>query len=151
GDLACRLHDIAVKNDADPGRTRGLLAPGVGYPWVFPRALWTRDIVARSLEAMLAPMAWSPAGPAPEAGSPAGPAPEAGSPAGPAPDAAWLEEHALRPSSVDFLAGLEARAPERSVLRRSLGAIRSFVAQLDAETPASSRPTPSSPPSPATA
>ncbi len=113
GALANRLHDIAIANDVDPGRTRGLMAPGVGYPWVFPRALWTRDIVARSLEAMLAPMAWWPAGPAP--------------------DAAWLEEHALRPSSVDFVAGLEERAPERSVLRRSLAAIGSFVAQLDGE------------------
>ena len=121
--MACRLHDVAIANDIDPGRTRGLLAPGVGYPWVFPRALWTRDVVARSLEAMLAPLAWSPAGPAPEAESPAGPAPET----------AWLEEHALRLSSVDFLAGLEARAPEGSVLRRSLAAIRSFVAQLESE------------------
>ena len=121
--LACRLHDVAIANDVDPGRTRGLLAPGVGYPWVFPRALWTRDVVARSLEAMLAPLAWSPAGPAPEAGSPAGPAP----------DAAWLEEHGLRPSSVDFLADLEARSPDGSFLQRSLGAIRSFVAQLDGE------------------
>ena len=111
--MARRLHDIALENDADPGRIRGLLAPGVGYPWVFPRALWARDIVARSLEAMLAPLAWAPAGPAP--------------------DAAWLQDHALRSSSADFLTDLEARAPEGSVLRRSLGAIRSFVAQLDAE------------------
>jgi len=111
--MARRLHGIAVENGVDPGRIRGLLAPGVGYPWVFPRALWARDTVARSIEAMLAPLAWAPAGPPP--------------------DAAWLEEHALRSSSAEFLADLEARAPEGSVLRRSLGAIRSFVARLDAE------------------
>ena len=54
-------------------------------------------------------------------------------PNGQSPGAPWLEEHALRPSSVDFLAGLEGRAPDGSVLRRSLAAIRSFAAQLDGE------------------
>jgi hypothetical protein len=109
-DLARRLHDVALSHDVDPGRIRGLLGPGVGYPWVFPRALWTREVVARGLEAMLAPFEWC----------------------GKAPDAGWLEEHAVRRPSVDFLYDLEACAPDGSVLRRSLGAVRSFVAQLDA-------------------
>ncbi|HJV09445.1 MAG TPA: hypothetical protein VJ653_07175 [Acidimicrobiales bacterium] len=110
-DLARRLHEIALAHDIDPGRLRGLLGAGVGYPWVFPRSLWTRTVVARSLEAILAPFEW----------------------AGPAPDAAWLEEHGVRRSSVDFLDALAEKAPERSVLCRSLGAVRSFVAQLDGE------------------
>jgi hypothetical protein len=113
GTLSRQLHDIAVEHDVDPGRLRALLVPGSGYPWLFPRALWTRDTVARGLEAMLAPLEWAPAGPAP--------------------DAAWLDEHGLRRSSADFLFALEARAPNASLLRRSLGAIRAFVAQVDSE------------------
>ena len=109
--VARLLHDIAVDNHVDPGRVRGLLAPGVGAPWLFPRALWTPDVVARSLEAMLAPLEWAPA----------------------APDAAWLDAHALRRPSTDFLLDLEARAPDGSLLRRSLGAIRSALAQFDSE------------------
>jgi DNA polymerase IIIc chi subunit len=109
--LARRLHDIAMKHDVDPGRIRGLLGPGVGYPWVFPRALWTSEVVARGLEAMLAPFEW----------------------AGKAPDAGWLEHHAVRRPSVEFLYDLGACAPDRSVLRRSLGAVRSLVAQLEDE------------------
>jgi hypothetical protein len=110
-DLARRLHDLALEHDVDPGRLRGLLCPGVGYPWAFPRALWNHDVVAQGLEAMLAPFDW----------------------VGPAPDAGWLADHALRRSSADLLRDLEGRAPERSILRRSLGAVRSFVAQLDGE------------------
>lgn len=110
-DLARRLHETALAQDVDPGRIRGLLGPGVGYPWVFPRAVWTPPVIAQGLEAMLAPRDW----------------------AGPAPDAGWLEQHALRRSSVEFLGDLETRAPEGSVLRRSLAAVRSFVAQLDRE------------------
>jgi hypothetical protein len=66
--------------------------------------------VVRGLEAMLAPYEWDAA-----------------------PDAGWLDEHGLRRPSADFLAALEARAPGGSVLRRSLAAIRAFVAQLDGE------------------
>ncbi len=106
------LHDIALRNDVDPGRIRGLLAPGVGYPWLFPRAVWNRGVVARGLEAMLAPFDWAPDA---------------------APDAAWLEDAAPRRSSAELLGDLEARAPEGSDLRRDLHAVRSFVAQLDDE------------------
>jgi len=106
------LHALAVGHDVDPGRIRGLLGPGVGYPWLFPRSLWTRATVAGGLEALLAPFDWAP---------------------GAAPDAVWLEGHALRRSSVELLADLGARAPDGSDLGRSLDAIRSFVAGMDAD------------------
>ena len=110
-DVARRLNRLALDHDVDPGRLRGLLGPAVGYPWLFPRALWTRHVVARGLEAILAPFEW--------AGAP--------------PDAGWLEDHALRRSSVDFLGDLEDCAPHGSLLRRTVGAVRSFVTQLDSE------------------
>jgi len=106
------LHDVALRNDVDPGRIRGLLAPGVGYPWLFPRAVWNRSVVAQGLEAMLAPFDWRPSE---------------------TPDAAWLEHGALRSASPDFLAGLAARAVESSDLSRDLEAVRSFVTGLDDE------------------
>jgi len=112
GTKARHLHELAVAVDVDPGRLRGLLGPGVGYPWLFPRALWTGDVVAQGLEAMLAPFDWS---------------------TGAAPDAAWLRDEGVRRPSVDFLSDLEARATAGSDLRRSLEAVRSFVAALDAE------------------
>jgi hypothetical protein len=107
---ACRLHELALAHDIDPGRLRGLLEPGAGYPWHFPRALWNRGVVARGLEAILAPFEW---------------------PSGCTPDASWLEDHGLRMSSVDMLRALEERAGGSSDLCRSLGAVRSFVASLD--------------------
>ena len=106
---ARQLHDVALANDVDPGRLRGLLEPGAGYPWLFPRALWTRGVVARGLEAMLAPLDW-------RGGTP--------------PDASWIEHDGLRLSSVDFLSRLPA---EGSALRRDLEAVRSFVAAMDEE------------------
>ncbi|HEX2048017.1 MAG TPA: hypothetical protein VHF27_09640 [Acidimicrobiales bacterium] len=102
------VHAIALADDVDPGRLRGLLEPGAGYPWLLPRALWTGQVVARGVEAMLAPLDWE--------GAP--------------PDAGWIEREGLRLSSADFLAGLAAPAP---TLRRDLDAVRSFVAALDAE------------------
>jgi len=110
GERARLLHDVAHRNDVDAGRIRGLLAPGVGYPWLFPRALWNLSVVAKGLHAMLAPFDWRP---------------------GHAPDAAWLGEVALRVSSTEFLAALAARAIEGSDLCRDLEAVRSFVAGLD--------------------
>jgi hypothetical protein len=114
-DLAARareLHRLAVAHDVDPGRIRGLLGPGVGYPWLFPRSLWTRDTVARGLEAVLAPFDWAPDA---------------------APGAAWLEQHALRRSSVELLTDLRARTAEGSELGRNLDAVKSFVAGMDDE------------------
>ena len=109
---ARRLHEVALQHDVDPGRIRGLLGPGVGYPWVLPRAVWTVDVVARGLEAILAPFEWT---------------------AGAEPRAEWLEEYARRGSSVEFLSELAGRAPGGSDLRRSLDAVRSFVAAMDAD------------------
>ena len=106
------LHELALSHDVDPERVRGLLEPGVGYPWLFPRTLWNRQVVARGLEAMLAPFDWDD---------------------GAAPRADWLADHGVNMSSVDFLADLEGRAEEGSDLRRSLAAVRSFVARLDEE------------------
>ncbi|MDQ3896396.1 MAG: hypothetical protein M3326_03930 [Actinomycetota bacterium] len=112
-DLAAKargLQEVALGNDVDPGRLRGLLEPGAGYPWLFPRKVWNRRVVARGLEAVLAPFDWS---------------------SDATPDAAWLEGDALGLASVDFLRDLEARAADGSHLRRDLGAVRSFVAGLD--------------------
>ena len=109
---ARRIHKVALTKDIDPGRLRGLLGPGVGYPWHFPRSVWNRRVVAQGLEAMLSPFDWRK---------------------GARPEAGWLEDEALRRSSVDFLTDLAGRAAEGSDLRRSLDAITSFVASLDAE------------------
>jgi hypothetical protein len=106
------LHDVALRNDVDPGRIRGLLRPGVGYPWLFPRAAWTGSTVALGLEAILAPFDWAP---------------------GARPDASWLGDVGVRQSSPDFLADLASRADGGSELRRDLQAVRSFVAGLDDE------------------
>lgn len=110
GAKARALHEVALRHDVDPGRIRGLLAPGVGYPWLFPRAVWNHHVVARGLEAMLAPFDWDP---------------------GTAPDAGWLDGRAGRRSSVELLDDLAELAPGGSDLRRSLEAVRSFVHQLD--------------------
>jgi hypothetical protein len=112
GRRARAVHDIALANDVDPGRIRGLLAPGVGYPWLFPRTLWNRDVVARGLDAMLAPFDWKPDD---------------------APGAAWLEDRVSCRSAAPLLGDLAAKAPDRSDLRRDISAVASFVAQLDAE------------------
>jgi hypothetical protein len=112
GERARLLQDVAFRNDVDPGRIRGLLGPGAGYPWLFPRALWNRTVVAQGLLAMLAPFEWRP---------------------GAAPDASWLEHDALRRSSPDFLAALAGRAIEGSDLCRDLEAVRSFVSGLEDE------------------
>ncbi|MGH9279325.1 MAG: hypothetical protein ACRD12_14620 [Acidimicrobiales bacterium] len=57
---ARRLQDIADRHNVDPWRIRSLLAPGVGCPWLFPRALWREDVVVQALEAILAPFDWTP-------------------------------------------------------------------------------------------
>src|SRR5436853_339213 len=85
-------------------------AVGAARPWLFPRALWSHDVVVESLEANLAPFDWSP---------------------GEEPDAAWLAEHVFARPATDLLADLEPRAPEGSLLRRALGAIRSLVAATE--------------------
>jgi hypothetical protein len=108
---ARRLHAVALAHDTDPARLRGLLEPGAGYPWLFPRALWSRPVVARGLEAILAPFEW---------------------PDGSPPSAAWIEHDGLRLPSVDFLRALEERSGDGSDLGRRLRAVRSFVASLDA-------------------
>ncbi|MDQ4068941.1 MAG: hypothetical protein M3203_05640 [Actinomycetota bacterium] len=111
-DKALQVHEVALRHDVDTGRLRGLLEPGAGYPWLFPRALWNRPVVARGLAAMLAPFHWA---------------------AGTRPDPDWLEREGLRLSSVEFLDNLQARTVRGSNLRRDVEAVRSFVARLDEE------------------
>jgi len=111
GQLARRLHDIAERHGVDPWKLRSLLGPGVGCPWLFPRALWSHDVVVESLAAILAPFDWT---------------------GGEEPDAAWLAQHVARPAT-DFVAALEPRAQAGSLLGRAFGAIRSLTTATERE------------------
>lgn len=113
GEQARRFEAIAGIHDVDPGQVRALLGPGVGYPWAFPRALWTWDTVATGLEAILAPFGWAEAACRPDRG--------------------WLDEHARDGSPAALLAGLQAAAGDGSALSRMLAAFESMVRSLAAE------------------
>ena len=109
-DRARRLKRIADSHNVDPAKVRGLLGPGIGYPWVLPRSRWTADLVADGLVAMLAPFDWE---------------------AGREPAPGWVAEHVSHRSVASLLAGLRAAAPEGSDLRRMVGAIESCVAAFE--------------------
>jgi hypothetical protein len=109
---ARQLQRIADRHRVDSWKIRSLLAPGTGCPWLLPRALWSRDVVVRALEAVLAPLDWS---------------------TGEAPDGALLAGFLGDRPAADMLAELESRAPEDSPLRRSVSAVRSLVTTVEAQ------------------
>jgi len=112
GDQAQRLEGIAGRHDVDPAETRALLGPGVGYPWMFPRALWRWDTVAAGLEAVLAPFGWQP---------------------GARPNRAFLDEHGRDRSPSGLVDGLRAAAPAGSDLARMLAAVGSLLQAVACE------------------
>lgn len=109
---ARHLQSIADRHNVDPWKIRSLLSPGVGCPWLFPRAVWSQAVVVRGLESMLAVFDWADDG---------------------GPDAAWLSENAFDRPVSDFLSRLGALADEESPLRRVIDAVASLVVAAEQE------------------
>ncbi len=106
---AARIADL---RQVERPKLRALLAPGLGYPWMFPRDMWTHDLVSRELSAILSPFDWEPGAPPP-------------------PD--WLAEEALRHPAPEFLELLRERAGEGTWLARTLAAVASLARVMAAE------------------
>jgi hypothetical protein len=104
------LREIAEESDVDPVKILGLLGPGIGYPWMFPRSLWNEEVVAQSVEALLASLPWKGDG---------------------EPEPTWIS--GALGSATDLLERLEERMAEESDLARIVGAVRSLVAATAAE------------------
>ncbi|MBW3644942.1 MAG: hypothetical protein KY441_05490 [Actinobacteria bacterium] len=103
---------IADRRQVERPKLRALLAPGLGYPWMFPRDMWTHDLVSRELNAILAPFDW-------EAGRP--------------PPAEWLAEEVLHRPAPEFLDLLARREPKDTGLARALAAVASLAQAIEAE------------------
>jgi hypothetical protein len=112
GDKARAAARIADRRHVERAKLRALLAPGMGYPWMFPRSLWTHDLVSRELSAIFAPFEWEPAQPPP---------PE------------WLAEEGLRHPVPELLEGLRHRAGEGTDLDSALAAVASLARAMEAE------------------
>jgi hypothetical protein len=112
GDKARAAARIADHRHVERAKLRTLLAPGMGYPWMFPRSLWTHDLVSRELSAILAPFEWEPAQPPP---------PE------------WLAEEALQHPAPELLERLRHRAGEGTDLDSALAAVASLARAMEAE------------------
>lgn len=109
---ARRLYGIAGRHDVHYPKLLGLVAPGAGDPWMFPRALWTPPVVAGNMHGLLAPLGWEPAH---------------------RPDTAWLTAQ-VEDATVDgFLGELSQRAPDGSDLAQMLSATRALVASAVSE------------------
>jgi hypothetical protein len=111
-DQARQLDKIAKTHNVDAGKVRALLGPGVGYPWVLPRARWTRELVVDGLVALLAPFEWEP---------------------GREPTRERLTEDASSGLASRFAAGLRAAAPVGTDLRRMVAAVESYTSALERE------------------
>ena len=109
---ARRLRQIADQHNVDPAKVRGLLRPGIGYPWVLPRSGWTEAKVVDGLAAMLAPFDWTP---------------------GREPSPTWLAQQAVNLPPADFVRELLTAATEGSDLHRMLAAMGSFLEILERE------------------
>ncbi|MDQ4145053.1 MAG: hypothetical protein M3198_15190 [Actinomycetota bacterium] len=111
-DKARKLDEIADGHNLERWKLRTLLAPGLGYPWMFPRSLWTPELFSRELYSMLASAAWT---------------------RGQEPDAESLLEEGIRNPLDEFLMRLRDRTPEGSDLARMLAAGASLTRRLDSE------------------
>lgn len=100
------LNVIADRWNVERTKLLALLAPGVGYPWMFARSLWTTESVGASLHALFAAFDWKD---------------------GETPDAAWLREQVTVRKPDDLLSHLAERAPEDSDLHRMLVAIADWA------------------------
>lgn len=111
GERARVLSQIAEKAGVDRAKVLGLLGPGIAYPWMFPRQLWSPASIGESLLALLAPLGWRD-------------------------DAhlepSWLAERARQSDPAQFLAELRRLAVDGSDAARMLDACASYVSSMEA-------------------
>ena len=105
------LNRIADEAGVDRAKVLGLLAPGVAYPWMFPRQLWGPSSIGDSLHALLAPLDWKDDTHL---------------------DPSWLAERARQSEPAQFLAALRPLAADGSDAARMLDACTSYISSMDA-------------------
>jgi hypothetical protein len=105
------LARIAERADVDRTKVLGLMAPGSGYPWAFPRQLWNPSAIGESLHALLAPLGWKHDAHL---------------------DPSWLAERARQGAPAQFLADVRPLAIDGSDTARMLEACASYVSSMEA-------------------
>ena len=105
------LTEIAEKAGVDRAKVLGLLGPGVAYPWMFPRQLWSPASIGDSLHALLAPLGWKDDVRL---------------------ESSWLAERARQSEPAQFLAALRPLAADGSDAARMLDACASYVSSMEA-------------------
>jgi hypothetical protein len=104
------LSEVAEKAGVDRAKVLGLLGPGIAYPWMFPRQLWSPASIGDSLHALLVPLGWKE-------------------------DAhlepSWLADRAQQSEPAQFLADLRPLASEGSDTARMLDACAGYVSNME--------------------
>lgn len=105
---ARKMQEIADEHGVEAWKLRGLLAPGGGYPWMFPRRLWTEEVISENLESILACFEWK---------------------GGSEPRSGWLRQEALYLRATEFLMRLRSMSIPESPVDRMLAALASLMEQ----------------------